>query len=61
VFDGGANFVGMRFQVKGFASPIFIVFLPMFEALEILRGHLSRCLGQIAAIAGMEAPTEGLI
>jgi hypothetical protein len=32
-----------------------------FDALEILRGHLSRCLGQIAAIAGMEAPTEGLI
>lgn len=32
-----------------------------FDALEILRGHLSRCLGQIAAIAGMESPTEGLI
>jgi len=32
-----------------------------FDALEVLRGHLSRCLGQVAAIAGMEAPTEGLI
>jgi hypothetical protein len=32
-----------------------------FDALEVLRGHLSRCLGQIAAIAGMDAPTEGLI
>lgn len=31
------------------------------DALEVLRGHLSRCLGQIAAIAGMEAPTTGLI
>ena len=32
-----------------------------FDALEVLRGHLSRCLGQIAAIAGMDTPTEGLI
>lgn len=32
-----------------------------FDALEVLRGHLSRCLGQMAAIAGMDAPTEGLI
>ncbi|HET7576250.1 MAG TPA: hypothetical protein VFK19_06770 [Sphingomicrobium sp.] len=32
-----------------------------FDALEILRGHLSRCLGQVAAIAGMPAPAEGLI
>ncbi len=32
-----------------------------FDALEILRGHLSRCLGQIAAIAGMPTPDEGLI
>ena len=32
-----------------------------FDALEILRGHLSRCLGQIAAIAGMQTPTNGLI
>jgi len=32
-----------------------------FDALEILRGHLSRCLGQIAVLAGMEAPTNGLI
>lgn len=32
-----------------------------FDALEILRGHLSRCLGQVAAIAGMPAPEEGLI
>jgi hypothetical protein len=32
-----------------------------FEALEMLRGHLSRCLGQVAVIAGMEAPKDGLI
>lgn len=32
-----------------------------FDGLEIIRGHLSRCLGQIAAIAGMPAPTDGLI
>lgn len=32
-----------------------------FDALEILRGHLSRCLGQVAAIAGMETPKEGLV
>jgi hypothetical protein len=32
-----------------------------FDGLEVLRGHLSRCLTQIAAIAGMNAPSEGLI
>lgn len=32
-----------------------------FDALEVLRGHLSRCLGQIAIIADMPTPTEGLI
>ncbi len=32
-----------------------------FDGLELLRGHLSRCLGQIAAIAGMEVPADGLI
>lgn len=32
-----------------------------FDALEVLRGHLSRCLGQVAAIAGMENLTNGLI
>lgn len=32
-----------------------------FDALEELRGHLSRCLGQIAVLAGMEAPSEGLV
>lgn len=32
-----------------------------FDALEVLRGHLSRCLGQIATIAGMPVPDEGLI
>jgi hypothetical protein len=32
-----------------------------FDALEVLRGHLSRCLGQIATVAGMDAPSEGLI
>lgn len=32
-----------------------------FDALELLRGHLSRCLGQVAAIAGMDTPRDGLI
>lgn len=32
-----------------------------FDALEVLRGHLSRCLGQVAQIAGMDPPAEGLI
>lgn len=32
-----------------------------FDALEILRGHLSRCLGQVAAIAGMDAPSDGIM
>jgi hypothetical protein len=32
-----------------------------FDGLEVLRGHLSRCLGQIATIAGMEPPKDGLI
>ncbi|MBI4365236.1 MAG: hypothetical protein HY543_00280 [Deltaproteobacteria bacterium] len=32
-----------------------------FDALEILRGHLSRCLEQIRLIAGMNAPKDGLI
>ena len=32
-----------------------------FDALELLRGHLSRCLGQVAIIAGMEVPSAGLI
>jgi hypothetical protein len=32
-----------------------------FDGLEILRGHLSRCLGQIAVIAGMDVPKDGLI
>jgi hypothetical protein len=32
-----------------------------FDALELLRGHLSRCLVQIAAIAGMPVPHEGSI
>lgn len=32
-----------------------------FDGLEHLRGHLSRCLGQVATIAGMEVPGEGLI
>ena len=31
-----------------------------FDGLENLRGHLSRCLGQIAVIAGMPAPTDGI-
>lgn len=32
-----------------------------FDALEILRGHLSRCLGQVATIAGTQSLTSGLI
>lgn len=32
-----------------------------FDALELLRGHLSRCLGQIAIVAGMNVPSDGLI
>jgi hypothetical protein len=32
-----------------------------FDGLEMLRGHLSRCLGQVAAVAAMEAPKNGLI
>jgi hypothetical protein len=32
-----------------------------FDALELLRDHLSRCLGQVAALAGMDAPMDGLI
>ena len=32
-----------------------------FDALEVLRGHLSRCLGQIAALAGMDPPNDGII
>lgn len=32
-----------------------------FDGLELLRGHVSRCLGQVAIIAGMDAPQEGLV
>lgn len=32
-----------------------------FDGLEILRGHLSRCLGQIARIASMPVPDDGVI
>lgn len=32
-----------------------------FDALELLRGHLSRCVGQVAIIAGMPDFTTGLI
>ncbi len=32
-----------------------------FDALEVLRGHLSRCLGQVAAIGGMDLPQDGLV
>lgn len=32
-----------------------------FDGLEILRGHLSRCLGQVALIAGVPAPADGII
>lgn len=32
-----------------------------FDALELLRDHLSRCLGQIALVAGMDTPADGLL
>jgi hypothetical protein len=32
-----------------------------FDALEVLRGHLCRCLGQVAAIGGMDLPQDGLV
>ena len=32
-----------------------------FDTLEQLRGHLSRCLGAAAAMAGMSLPSDGLI
>jgi hypothetical protein len=32
-----------------------------FDGLETLRGHLSRCLGQIATIGGIEMPKDGVI
>jgi hypothetical protein len=32
-----------------------------FDALELLRGHLSRCLGQIAVVAGLNVPSDVLI
>lgn len=32
-----------------------------FAALEALRGHLSRCLGQVAVIAEVELPSVGMI
>ena len=32
-----------------------------FDALELLRGHLSHCLAQIAVLAAMKVPEESLI
>jgi hypothetical protein len=32
-----------------------------FDGLELLRSHLSHCLGQVAALARMKVPNEGLI
>lgn len=32
-----------------------------FDGLELLRGHLSRCLAQVAAIAGMDILSERLL
>jgi hypothetical protein len=32
-----------------------------FDGLELLRGHLSRCLGQLAAVAEMDLPDNDLI
>ena len=32
-----------------------------FDALELLRAHLSLCITQVAGIAGMDVPSEGLV
>lgn len=32
-----------------------------FDVLEQLRGHLSRCMGQIAMVAELNVPSDGLI
>lgn len=32
-----------------------------FDALNLLRDHLSRCIGQVAVIAGIDLPTDGVI
>jgi hypothetical protein len=32
-----------------------------FDALELLRGHLSRCLSQVAVLAGTKLPRNGVI
>ena len=32
-----------------------------FDGLEVLRAHLSRCLGQVSVFAGMEPPTGNVI
>ena len=32
-----------------------------FDALNQLRDHLSRCIGQVAIIAGVDLPEEGVI
>ena len=32
-----------------------------FDALELLRGHLSRCLGQVAVVAGANIPSDGFV
>ncbi len=32
-----------------------------FDGLELLRGHLSRCLSQVAVLAAMELPADGVI
>lgn len=51
---GGTPEAGERFRSPG-DRQIY------FDALELLRGHLSRCLGQIAIVAGMSVPADGLI
>jgi hypothetical protein len=32
-----------------------------FDALEQLRGHLSRCMGQVAVVAGLNVPSDGFV
>ncbi|MEW5683920.1 MAG: hypothetical protein AB1942_03270 [Pseudomonadota bacterium] len=32
-----------------------------FDALELLRGHLSRCLGQVAIVAALKIPSDGFV
>jgi hypothetical protein len=60
-FEQRLNKVGFQHATPSQVGRPDVVRQAYFDALEILRGHLSRCLGQVAALAGMEAPNEGII